>query len=234
MTRWWKSHLASFDTETTGVDPATARIVSAAYLLLGAKGIASRATWLVNPSIDIPEGATAVHGITTEQARADGMEAGRACDEIARALMAAWSDGLPVVIMNAGYDLSLLQAELARHGHPSIPVGPVLDPLVIDRVMVPFRRGKGARTLTALAGHYDVEQGEAHSAEGDCLTAARVVWKQARQFDALRAMDLDELQIWQAKAHRDWADNFGGYLRSVGKTDDVERDWPVRAVAVTA
>ena len=60
-----------FDLETTGVDVTTDRIVTAHVGLLGPDGVALRSqSWLADPGVEIPEGATAVHGITTAHARA--------------------------------------------------------------------------------------------------------------------------------------------------------------------
>ena len=39
-------------------------------------------TWLVNPGIDIPAEASAIHGITTERAQAEGMDPAEAAEEI--------------------------------------------------------------------------------------------------------------------------------------------------------
>lgn len=234
MTDWWELPALCVDTETTGVDPLEARIVTASAVLIGPDGVEATTSWLADPGIDIPPGATAIHGISTEKARAEGRPAEEVLGELVAVIADHWSTGAPVVIMNAPYDLSLIQAELLRRLMGVLAVGPVLDPLAIDRGLVPNRRGKGARTLTSLAGHYGVQQGAAHTAEGDCLTAGRVLSRQVRTSPSLRAMSLDEMQVWQAKAHRDWADGFGGWLRSVGKVDDVERDWPIRQMAVTA
>ena len=69
---WHEGPLAGFDTETTGTDPETARIVTAAVIVHGPEPVDAR--WLVNPGIDIPAEATAVHGISTETAQAQGLD----------------------------------------------------------------------------------------------------------------------------------------------------------------
>ena len=77
---WIDDPWMGFDTETTGVRALKDRLVTAA-LVLRIDGASYRsgvsapdqvATWLTDPGIEIPEQATAVHGITTEQARRDG------------------------------------------------------------------------------------------------------------------------------------------------------------------
>ena len=70
MTNWGR--LGVFDLETTGVDVETSRIVSACVAILEADGtVVARWDWLADPIIEIPEGASAVHGITTDRARED-------------------------------------------------------------------------------------------------------------------------------------------------------------------
>jgi DNA polymerase-3 subunit epsilon len=47
---WFAGPLVGFDLETTGIDPATARIVTASLVFLPAGGPATaRRTWLVDP-----------------------------------------------------------------------------------------------------------------------------------------------------------------------------------------
>ena len=68
-TSWADEPLFAFDLETTGRDPHTAHIVSAALIDMRTN---ETWEWLVYPEDDIPAEATAVHGITTEFARAHG------------------------------------------------------------------------------------------------------------------------------------------------------------------
>ena len=83
---WWH-RLAVFDLETTGIDVQTSRIVTANVSVIGVDGHpVSRLDWLANPGVDIPEQATAVHGITTQTAVADGRPAAIVVYEIIEAL----------------------------------------------------------------------------------------------------------------------------------------------------
>lgn len=162
--------LAAFDLETTGVDVTSDRIVTATIITIdGAQVHADE--WLLDPGIDIPEGAAKVHGITTEKARAEGLPYEDGYRRIRDRLETVWAQGHAVVIMNAAYDLSLLHFEGLRLGLPDFVVGTVIDPLVIDKQIDKFRKGR--RTLTALCDQYGVQQGTAHDATGDCLSAAR-------------------------------------------------------------
>lgn len=221
--------MLSFDCETTGPDPRTARIVTATAIEVGPEGATARGSWLLNPGVEIPAEATVIHGVTNEWAQRCGEEPNAALRAMAELLRGWWAAGLPVVIMNAPYDLTLLRNECARHGHAFGVSGPVIDPLVIDRALDRYRKGR--RTLEALAAHYGVKQDAAHTSKGDALTAARVVWVQLKKAPELANMDLSTLTDFQRDAHRNWALNLEAHLRSQGKRDDINPDWPIRRAA---
>ncbi|MFD7888761.1 exonuclease domain-containing protein, partial [Streptomyces albidoflavus] len=61
---WHRELLIGFDLETTGTDPREARIVTAAVIEVADGERRGHRTWLADPGIPIPAGATAVHGIT--------------------------------------------------------------------------------------------------------------------------------------------------------------------------
>ena len=64
-----KRPLCFFDLETTGVNVVSDRIVEIAVLKLLPNGNKEGKTWLVNPEMPIPKGASDVHGITNEQVK---------------------------------------------------------------------------------------------------------------------------------------------------------------------
>lgn len=224
---WLAGNALAFDLETTGPDPETARIVTAHAVEVGPGGATVRGSWLVNPGVEIPAEATAIHGVTTEQARALGLAPFVAVPALVACLKQAWEDGLPVIAMNASFDLTITLREWREHiSTKDFTVGPVLDPLVIDRGIEPYRKGK--RNLTALATHYGVKQGAAHSAEGDALTAARIVWAQAKRHWALEKHTLEQMQEWQRECHAKWAAHYAEYLASIGAPQVIDGDWPIR------
>ena len=59
--------LVFFDLETTGVNIVNDRIVEISILKIFPNGNKESKTWLVNPTIPIPEVTTAIHGITNEK-----------------------------------------------------------------------------------------------------------------------------------------------------------------------
>lgn len=213
---WVDGPMLSFDIESTGVDTATDRIVTASILHIEWR--VSRATsWLLDPGIDIPQAAIDVHGITNERARAEGEEPALAILEIEARLTETWDHGIPVVIMNAPFDLSLLSSELQRHHDRPLKVtGPVLDPLVLDRHVDRYRSGK--RTLTHLCAHYGITFTEAHTSDADALAAARLTWKIAKRFPKIGAMTLVGLQDAQADWYRESSHSFASYLRGKAAT----------------
>lgn len=226
---WLVGNLLSFDTETTGQNPLTARIVEATCVEVGAEGVANRETWRINPGVPIPAAATAIHGITDTMA-AGGLDPLVAVPAIVARLERAWAAGMPVVIFCAGYDLTVLAEEAERIAHDGFELGPVLDPIVIDRAMDPYR--KGSRKLVDMAKHYGVRLDGAHSSDGDAMAAARIVWKQARVYWALAKHSLEEMQAYQRNAHATWAAGFNDYLRKQGKPADVSLEWPMRGRGV--
>jgi DNA polymerase-3 subunit epsilon len=224
--------LAVFDLETTGVDVRTARIVTAYLGVLDASGdVVSARSWLADPGIDIPDGAAAVHGITTQQARAEGRPAGDVVGEILTELRSVLDRGLPLVVYNAPYDLTLLAHEAARYGlEPVVAPSPVIDPLVIDKAVDRYRRGK--RTLEAACHHYGVSLDGAHDASIDAIAAGHVARAILAQHAAAVPGTLEELHAAQIAWHDAQADSFEDYMRRQrDQRFTADRGWPVRRFA---
>ncbi|WP_220699927.1 exonuclease domain-containing protein [Mycetocola manganoxydans] len=225
----WSESLAVFDLETTGIDVVTSRIVSANVGLLDGRGeVLRRRDWLADPGVPIPEQATAVHGITTERARAEGRPAPVVVAEIVAELRGYFDAGIPVVIYNAPYDLSLLFHESLRHHvEPLLSPAPVIDPLVIDKAVDRYRKGK--RTLVAAALHYGVELTDAHDAGADAIAAGRVAQAIARTHSRALNVDAIELHRLQEGWCQDQADSFQDYMRrNRDATFVAATGWPVR------
>jgi DNA polymerase-3 subunit epsilon len=183
---WHRSPFLTFDTETSGVNVETDRIVSAAVVAMD-EGRADATEWLADPGIEIPAEATAIHGISTEHARAHGRPAAEVIADIINALHDAVTTGVPLVGHNIVYDLTLLDRETRRRlGLPlyeALGGDPfVFDTMVLDRLAIPFRRRvsetQGARQLRTVAGVYGLgwDEAAAHGAAYDALMAGRVAW----------------------------------------------------------
>lgn len=230
---WMSGPLVAFDLETTGTDVEADRIVTAAVVRLESHGaISEERTWLLNPGVAIPEQASAIHGISTAHAREHGASAASAIEEIAHALAGVLRSGTPLVVMNARYDLSLLERECRRYGIHSIAdrlgtvLAPVIDPLVLDKHVDKYRRGK--RALHALCAHYSVTLDDAHNASADAVAAARVVRRMGEQHEPIGMMPLADLHDLQVRAAAEQSASLQQYLRrTANPAAVVEPDWPV-------
>ncbi|MFD9354130.1 exonuclease domain-containing protein [Streptomyces sp. NPDC060031] len=236
MGDWHGGVLIGFDLETTGTEPGESRIVTAAVVEVRGGEVRERRGWLADPGIPIPHQASAIHGISTERAVAEGRPAREVADEVAAALVRHWRGGAVVVAYNAAFDLTLLAAELARHGLPSLAdrlggaeTGPVVDPLTIDRAVDRYRRGK--RTLEAVCGVYGVTLDAAHDAGADALAAVGVARAIAARHPEVAGLTPADLHSRQGAWHARWARDFQAYLRGQGTPDAViDTAWPLRGL----
>ncbi|SED64338.1 exonuclease domain-containing protein [Ruania alba] len=231
MTTWLDGPLLGFDTETTGVNPFRDRIVTAALVGRGANGTQQR-TWLIDPGVEIPEQASAIHGISTSYARKHGMAPRRALAEIADELTTAFRFRVPVVAFNAAFDLTIIERELERHGLPTIgerlgrPLAPVLDPLLLDRGLEHSR--PGARRLVDLCGYYGVqESGRLHTADVDVEATLDVLAAQVREHPDLVERSLGELHEWQTDQHQRWAERRNAERSRQGVDPGTSIEWPL-------
>ncbi|MEV2215162.1 3'-5' exonuclease [Streptomyces sp. NPDC050997] len=234
MACWYEGPLAAFDTETTGVDVETDRIVSAAVVVQDGPGTRPRVTrWLVNPGVTVPPGATEVHGLTEEHLQRNGRWPAPVMYEIAEVLAEQALVGRPLVVMNAPFDLTILDRELRRHRASSLDrwfeSSPllVLDPRVLDKHLDRYRKGR--RTLTDLCAHYDVSLEGAHDAGADALAALDVVRAVGRRFAArLERLSAAELHTLQAVWHAAQARGLQAWFARSGTEETVDPAWPLR------
>ncbi len=238
MTGWHLGKMLAFDLETTGIDVESDRIVTASTVgITPDQTYRTRtASWLVDPGVDIPEAATAVHGITTDHAKEHGERPEVALDAVAADLALALVGGVPVVGMNLPYDLTLLDRECRRHRVPTLDdrldgrVRPVIDVHVLDKQVDPYR--KGSRKLTDLCEHYAVRLDDAHDSTADAVAAARVAYRICQRFPELAAMSLGELHDAQITWAAEQAASLAAHWRRKGdpRADDVDGSWPIRPI----
>lgn len=243
---WHHGPLLAFDVESTGVDVESDRIVTACVALIDGTGQrpVESMTWLINPGVDIPQGATDIHGITNEHAAQYGRSPGRCIPEIAERLaQLAAEHRAPIVAFNACYDLTILDRECRRNEVAGGVTTPVIDPFVLDKHVDQFRRG--SRKLVDQCTHYGVRIDQAHDAAADAVAAARVAWKIAAQHPQIAEMGLRELHALQVKAKAEQDASFATYLRSQARqakdvdeqidlnrrADGITGHWPVTPYA---
>jgi DNA polymerase III subunit epsilon len=224
---WADGRLCGFDVETTGEDPDRARIVTATVVLVGSNRPNHEFHLLIDPGVEIPAESTAFHGITTEQARAEGRAPADALAEIVRLLHTSWERGVPVVAFNGAYDFTVLDRELGRHlDRGFAATGPVVDPHIIDRAL---DRRRGKRTLEETCGHYRVRLDNAHDATEDALAATRLAWRLARVYpEEVGEPSLPVLHDKQVAWSQQWAESLNQYWKSQGKDKTMDGAWPVR------
>ncbi|MHB1468722.1 MAG: exonuclease domain-containing protein [Solirubrobacteraceae bacterium] len=229
---WHRGRLAAFDLETTGPTPEHDRIVTAAVSLVGAGLPAEHHAWLVDPGVEIPAEAIAVHGITNERVRAEGRESREAVGEIVALLAEQVQAGVPIVAFNARFDLTILDREARRNGLPPLMerLGGLdrllaIDPYVLDKQFDRYRKGR--RTLVAVCEHYSIPFDEAHVANADALAAARVAFRLASRIAELRALDLATLHREQVSWAATQAALLQDYFEEQGRQERVEPAWPL-------
>jgi CBS domain-containing protein len=154
------------DTETTGLDPANARLLEIGAVKLNAGRVDERAVYrsLIQPSEPIPQSATDVHGIDDVRVK----------DAPVFAL--AWPQfqefaGHSVMIGHTvGFDLAILKRECERAGL-AFARPRTLDTRLLAQIVEPDLAGY---TLESLSAWLDVATSDRHSALGDAMTTARI------------------------------------------------------------
>lgn len=222
---WNDAAFCGFDLETTGPNPLVDKVVTASVVTVNTESTPPRVDnyeWLADPGMDIPQGATDVHGVTTEHARTHGRPHSQVCREVASHLRQAWEFGSIVVAYNAVFDLTIL----ARH--TELPVGGlVLDPLVIDKELDKYRRG--SRKLVDVCAHYGIRltEAEAHTSKADALAATRLAWKMLHVYPALTLMSAQTLMEQQLEWHTQQQQSLAQHFASQNRTFNAVGPWPV-------
>ena len=137
------------DTETTGLDPYQGhRVVEIGCVEL-VNRIPSGATWhsYINPERDMPPEAEAVHGLSRDFLADKPLFA-----EVADDFIAFLGDA-KLVIHNAGFDLSFLNAELERLKQPALTRDRAVDTLTLAR----RRHPGGPNKLDDLCARYGID-----------------------------------------------------------------------------
>lgn len=249
MDHWMNGPRLALDFETTGPDPTTAHAVTACLLHLDGGGETIRSyDWLADPGIPIPDEAAEIHGVTTEKARLDGRPEVEVIDEIQARLRELWTPDVPLIIYNASYDMTLGDRRSRALTGEALPIrGPILDALVLDRIVNRYRKGK--RRLIMNCGRYGVALSEedAHSADADCRAAHDLTWAMAAAHPEIRNATLRGLYVTQRRGHRAWAIDFQRFLRNAPRRPDetdeeemarrevaIDTQWPMQVLPAVA
>ena len=161
-----------FDLETTGVNIATDRIVEISILKVFPNGNKESKTWLVNPEIEIPAEASAIHGITNEKVVMEPT-----FKELAATVNELIADCDLAGFNSNRFDIPLLAEELMRAGIDF----DMKNRKAID-VQVIFHK-KEQRTLSAGYQFYCGKNLEdAHSAEADTNATYEILLAQLDKY----------------------------------------------------
>ncbi|MBO4557545.1 MAG: 3'-5' exonuclease [Bacteroidales bacterium] len=170
-----KRPLLFFDIESTGLNVATDRIVEISMIKVLPDGTRQVKTRRVNPTIHIPEEATAVHGITDDDVKDEPTFA-----QLAKS-MYQWMAGCDIAGYNSiSYDIPLLAEEFLRAG-----IQPDFHDRDLVDVQVIFYK-KEPRTLSAAYQFYcDKNLEDAHAAEADTTATLEVLEAQLDRYPDL-------------------------------------------------
>lgn len=154
----------AFDSETTGLDVASDRIVSLAAVRAHGRRLYPRSRFdrLVRPGMPIPPASTAIHGIT------DTMVAGAPSFPEVFGELEDMMRGSVLLGHCIGFDLGILLAECERHGI-AWRAPPALDTALLFAVLEGDEADPG---LEQLAQRMGVTVEGRHTALGDALVAA--------------------------------------------------------------
>lgn len=174
-----------FDLETTGISITQDRIVQIGAIKVMPDGQEEVKNVLINPTIPIPEGATAVHGISDEEVKDKPK-----FKQIAKSF-ATWLSGCDLAGYNSdNFDVPMLIEEFNRVGiaFPE-PTTNFIDVLKIERKV-------NGHTLSATYERYTGEELEgAHDALIDIYATIKIFNKQLEQ-NPLLPSDASEIEAF--------------------------------------
>jgi len=162
----------AFDTETTGLDPQTGRVVEIGAVQFDMRGIIARYNVLINPQMPMPEDAQKVNGITDEMLRDKPIFTQAEPD------FSYFIQGSVLVAHNAPFDVHYINAELTRIGSPLLP-NKVVDTRIFTKELYP---GLKSYALQDLAVQFGIQALEAHRAEDDARVCMELFMCMLTQF----------------------------------------------------
>jgi DNA polymerase-3 subunit epsilon len=120
------------DTETTGLDPKSHRILEIACVeLVNHLPTGAKFHTLVDPEMDVPAESAAIHGITNAKLKGAPVFAAIVSEFL------EFIGEAKLVIHNAEFDVGFINAELGRLGFPKIPLARALDTVHMARKKFP-------------------------------------------------------------------------------------------------
>ena len=172
---WHELPICVIDFETTGPDPNECAPVEVAVVRFERGEPIARWSSLVNPVLEIPEEATAVHGIRNEDV-ANALPYTHLTSAIRVNAGDMLNGAIPCGYNGDAFDRVVLHRHY--HGCDNIATRrdwPWLDPLVMVRHVDPFVKGKGRHKLAAACDRHGIELALAHRATADAEACGRLL-----------------------------------------------------------
>jgi len=171
-----KNPIVFFDLETTGINPATDRIVEISYLKIHPNGKEESRTYRVNPGIPIPKEASEIHHITDEMvADCPGFK------EVGQ-IIANDIKGCDLAGFNSNrFDVPLLAEEFLRND-----IDLDMSARKLIDVQVIFHKMEQRNLRAAYRFYCDKELEDAHSAEADTRATYEVLKAQLERYPELK------------------------------------------------
>ena len=155
---------AIVDLETSGLEPASARVIEIAILLTNSKGeIHEEYATLINPG-NGQVGPTFIHHITEE-----AVLTAPTFQEVAGDILKKFENRI-VVAHHAAFEDKFLAAEFKRAGI-KVPALPALDTLWLSRQVLDLPNYK----MQTVLQHYGVEELDLHTALGDVRALSKIL-----------------------------------------------------------
>lgn len=186
-------HFVVFDTETTGLDPETDRIVQIAGVRLrGGRDTGERFETLVNPGRSIPPKSSAIHGISDKMVRD--------APDMTGALTAFrdFCEGATLIAHNAPFDMGLLHAAEEETGQRFDQ--PVMDTILLSAMLWGQAAPHSLDALVARLG-IDLPPEKRHTAMGDAEATAQAALRLLMALAGKGIRSFDEVRA-EAKKHR--------------------------------
>ena len=187
-----------FDLETTGINIGNDRIVEISMLKIFPNGKKLSKTWLVNPEIEIPKEATALHGITNEKVVTEPT-----FKELADSINEMIADADLAGFNSNRFDIPLLAEEFLRAGMNF----DMNDRKAID-VQVIFHKKEQRAVSAGYKFYCNKELEDAHSAEADTNATYEILKAQLDRYDDIEN-SVEALSYYSSHSKR--AD-FAGFI----------------------
>ncbi|HXW60224.1 MAG TPA: 3'-5' exonuclease, partial [Myxococcota bacterium] len=183
---WYNQAFFALDVETTGLDPASDRVIELA--LVPFNGASDGFCSLFSIDAPLSREITAITGIS------DNMLKGQPCFKDKADEICALIERAPfIVAYNVKFDRPFVESEFARI-NKALPDVPWVDPFIFICELDRYKKGK---KLGDAAKRRGIEQNQAHRAFDDALTAGQLMLKLALEID-LKMLDqlLERQKIW--------------------------------------